>query len=112
MRTLIKKAVPWKLRIYRSAAAIYLHDMRNFIKYSSTFNRYDTELKLKGFLTKAYHVVEKGLTMPEPRLGFGKENIARLIELCKLYSTKGFDKSALEFRHSIQILNEYLQYHA
>lgn len=104
--------VPWKLRIFRSTMSIYMHDMRNFLKYSSAYERFDTQLKMHGFLTKAYHVVEKGLTMPETRLGFGKDNVVKLIELCKMYDLKQYDKTSLEFTHSINALNEYLKFHS
>ena len=85
--------------------------MRSYLKFSSAYNRFDKPEKLKSFLTKTYHVVEKGLTMPQTRLGFGIENVKKLLELCTMYEIKGYDQTALEYSHSVNVLNEYVSFH-
>jgi len=58
-----------------------------------------------------YHVIEKGLTMPKTRLGFGEVQILSLIELIRLFQFKGFSKNIMEYDYSLKILKEYLEYH-
>jgi nitroreductase len=107
----IKKIVPKKIRMILSVFYNYWYDLKRFIKHSSAISKFDSEHKIKGRLTKTYHVIEKGLTMPETRLGFGNDNILELINLCNLYMLENYDLTALEFVHSVEMLNEYLKFH-
>jgi nitroreductase len=103
--------IPERVRMLISIVYNYCYDLSRYINYSSLINKYDSECKIKGRLTKAYHVVEKGLTMPETRVGFGIANIDELIKLCNLYISKKYDLNALELVHSVKMLNEYIDYH-
>ncbi|MEZ9204111.1 nitroreductase family protein [Vibrio splendidus] len=40
------------------------------------------------YLTKSYHIIEKGLSLPKPRLFFGKEKIRKLIHYSIMYTNK------------------------
>jgi len=69
----------------------YLQDCVNFIRHSATFGA-RSQRRLRARITEAFHNVEKGLSLPHPRPGFGSEKIIRLIELCHrhidLYGSK------------------------
>ena len=56
-----------------------LYDLKVFYKYSFRKNKFKSKESERAFLTKQYHIVEKGLALPNPRLGFGKEKIDLLI---------------------------------
>ena len=103
--------LPYKARVGRSLISVYLYDAIRFYKNSAVFERSNSQGKLKSFITKAYHVVEKGLTMPQTRLGFGKENVVNLIKLCYKYDNLGYDKSDTSFQHALSVLAEYLKFH-
>jgi nitroreductase len=107
----IKKIIPKKLKIFLKLFKVYAYDFRVFIVNSSVFQTFDTENKLKGKLTIYYHVLEKGLTMPETKLGFGQPVVYDLIELIELYILKGYNITSLELVHSINVLEEYLEFH-
>ncbi|NMB44215.1 MAG: hypothetical protein GX995_08820, partial [Clostridiales bacterium] len=48
---------------------------------------------LKYYLTKHYHIIEKGLALPEPRYGFGQPKILDVIHKAKVYQKNyGNDK--------------------
>lgn len=97
-----------KLAIYYKNS---FKDVLRFVKYSNALDRFNSQPKYLGMLTMLYHVIEKGLTMPNARLGFGYQNINRIIGLCNEYISKGYDQSANEFRHTVKILNEYVDFH-
>lgn len=72
-----------------------LFDLNHHLKYRFE----ETKLKedqahLKYYLTKHYHIIEKGLALPEPRLGFGQPKILDIIEKSKIYEKK-FDTDDL-----------------
>lgn len=69
----------WQTRFGEIFNKIY--DLYNFYKYAfRCVSKQDQDNdKLRASLIKEYHIVEKGLALPIPRLGFGKEKIPILI---------------------------------
>ena len=111
MKKKIKRLIPERIIILRSLLVGYLYDLRRYFKYSNSFKKRNTEQHYQAIITYTYHVIEKGLTMPEPRLGFGQGKIETLIDLCKEYLKSGYSPSAEAIIHSVRILNEYLYFH-
>lgn len=70
----------------------------------------DSEAKLLANIIRNYHVIEKGLTMPERRLGFGKERLENLIFDCQKY-IKQYNSSDQQLQHAIDVVDEYKRLH-
>jgi nitroreductase len=111
IKNLVKRIIPEKLRIYRTLLIGYSYDLKRYYKYSNSYTKIDTLQKFEALGTYYYHVVEKGLTMPKPRLGFGKENLFRLINLALLYKEAGYDTKRRTYQHILGVLKEYLIFH-
>lgn len=62
-------------------------------------------------LMVANHVLEKGITMPGRRLGFGYERVRSIIVRCKRY-IREYTQNHIEIQSSIDILNQYYKIHA
>ncbi|TRZ46027.1 nitroreductase family protein [Robertkochia solimangrovi] len=62
----------------------FAYDKKKFEKNSASFNL-NTNEKLKSFLIKEYHAIEKGLALQRPKVGFGQERIKNLIEYLSYY---------------------------
>lgn len=86
----------------------YRYDYKRYYKYSGT-NGYTTVSKLQGLIIKTYHIVEKGLTMPEPRLGFGRDKILFLSDCCISFVEKY--KLDNQVKHAISVVLEYKKFH-
>ena len=86
-----------------------IYDLKLFYKYSFDQNHLETKEKFEYYLTKQYHIIEKGLSLPNPRLGFGEDIIINLInKSTKYYESYGTS----ELLTSISAcLNEYLNFH-
>ncbi len=67
--------------------------------------------KIKRDLTLLYHIVEKGLTMPVPRPGFGKFVVMRLADTILKYHEFKFPPDVLELKQSVSVLKEYKAFH-
>lgn len=83
----LRKAMPTPLkRLYRlvkgtsSSLGAWSYDAVRFAKYSGTFTKERNSAARIAEITKIYHTIEKGLALPQPRPGFGKENIKNLCE--------------------------------
>lgn len=99
-----------KFRNKRSLKAIYRYDYKRYKTYSDALLGSDTAQKLIGKIIREYHVVEKGLTMPESRLGFGYDLLKTLSKDCVEYIDKyGSDEPQL--LHALGVITEYETFH-
>ncbi len=78
--------------------------------HDKVYNNSETD-KVKRDLTLAYHIVEKGLTMPVPRPGFGKPVVMGLVNTILKYKKLNLPLSELEFKQSVSVLKEYNEFH-
>jgi nitroreductase len=117
IKQIIKKVLPkillnkWRnfISIKRLKAA-YNYDMKRYIKFSDNYS-HDSKIKLIGLIIREYHVVEKGLTMPDTRYGFGKDLIIDLIKHCFEY-IKLYGKNEIQLVHAIKVILEYEEFHS
>ena len=104
-------------RAYNLLKKAYLYDIKRYFEHSDYFYN-DSEQRCMMRIIHRYHSIEKGLCMPEMRLGFGKENISELIKDCVKYKKKHLfiaekNNSAgyQQFKHAVGTLLEYKQIH-
>lgn len=76
--------------------------------HSSTVKRGEKE-KLAALMV-ANHTLEKGLTMPSRRMGFGYPKVRGIIANCKKY-IKDYSPNHIEIQCSIDILQQYYRLH-
>lgn len=87
----------------------YWADTYRYLKFANFgFNYKYNEDMYCYLITKYYHIIEKGLTMPETRIGFGKDALLRLVSYLKEYYSVGFNVERAEVIHAISVLNEYV----
>ncbi len=108
----LKKLMPQKFMFL-----YYLHTARKACDYDlqrrvhdKVYNDSEDE-KVKRDLTLAYHIVEKGLTMPVPRPGFGKPVVISLVNTVLKYQKMKLPQHEMEFRQSVSVLKEYKEFH-
>lgn len=98
----VKQRVRWIVR------AIFRHEAKLFVRYGM-----DTAKSKSGELarlTAMYHVIEKGLTMPSRRLGFGQPAVLSVLRKMDELREMGGDKSD-EYVHAAAVLTEYYELH-
>lgn len=111
IKRIVKLIIPMRIIYLLKTNLAYWYDIKRFTFYSNTYYRLDNSIKVKGQLTILYHIIEKGLTMPETRFGFGMKIIQELTDLSSFYIQKGYDTKDQILFHSIEVLNEYLRFH-
>ncbi|KEO71834.1 nitroreductase family protein [Anditalea andensis] len=91
----LKKAQKYDFEIYYNAS-----DLKNL----------DSPTKLISLIVREYHAIEKGLIMPEFRLGFGADRLISLCKNCNRYiSLYGLDDEQLQ--HALAVIFEYEEVH-
>lgn len=95
----------------------YSYDIKRYFNYSDYYFN-DNEQRCMMRIIHRYHPIEKGLTMPEIRLGFGKDNIMHLINDCMMYREKYLGSLTLSnsaslqhYSHALSVLSEYVELH-
>ncbi len=87
----------------------YLHvafsDAWRYLLYSSVFVSRGASSALESKLTILAHKLEKGMALPEPRLGFGRETIKELMQTHQLLEVRSSESAALQF--SLGVLRAY-----
>lgn len=87
-----------------------IYDIAHHFKYSFTSKNLNKDKeRLQYYLTKHYHIIEKGLALPLPKLGFGQPKILNIIKVAEIYENSyGEDKLILSIKKA---LVGYLDFH-
>lgn len=97
------------LRRYLRLGRSYIYDLNQYFRYSMSISNV-AENKMIAKIMLDCHVIEKGLTMPEFRLGFGQERLAVLMDNVVQYSIL-FNTKNLQFLNGISVIDEYFHIH-
>jgi hypothetical protein len=100
-----------KKRVYLSKSKkCYRYDSQRFFEYSNAHAKFENKDKLIGIIIAEYHVIEKGITMPKMKLGFGSVILCSLIDHCSQYY-KLYDHKNEQLLHAISVISEYKEIH-
>lgn len=113
--TVLKKCYHFLMHTYntffitqrRISNQVFEYNKKRFFKYSGVFR--NSKVKDLSYLTWLYHVIEKGLAMPNMRLGFGHDKIVELYHLINTDMKRyGISKSVTD---AVSVLKEYKRVH-
>jgi len=108
-QTLVTKFISYRQK--KNEFKYFQRDRSKFYDYSNYLMTNDSQIKLTAKIAQECHVVEKGLTMPEMRPGFGIGTVQNLINLCDNYIDRNYNLNEELFLHSLNVLNEYRSVH-
>lgn len=81
----------------------FYSDFKRYLKWSSANRTIGTQTNLRALITMDYHRLEKGLSLKNPRVGFGKDAIERLSNLLPEYQNKyGSDETVTITLNALQ----------
>ena len=116
MKRVIKNIFPMFLYLYIRVLAryirlarSYLYDLNHYFQYSMSMDN-NTKNKLVSKIILDTHVIEKGLTMPEFRLGFGQIRLAVLLTNVEYYISE-YEGENPQVLHALSVINEYFKVH-
>lgn len=90
--------------------ANYLYDLRRFKRYGSPDRALSLAGQQQAYLLMLAHSLEKGMTLPSPRLGFGRDKLQILLTQTAAYIRNHGDDWASQT--AIQVIEAYLAFHA
>ena len=111
LRRLKRVLVAWRERakVRSEAARAFRYDKRQFMQNAGALHL-DRKAAARAEIVMGYHVLEKGLTMPRRRLGFGKGAVVHLVNLVDSFERR-FGKDDRQVRHAVGVLRAYRELH-
>lgn len=88
----------------------------NFFRDFKQYNKYNYGGKntsfeaLQGKIYRQTHIIEKGMSLSEPRKGFGKDKIRELLQFLKDFDERGYLKTSAVFLNAINVLDRYVKF--
>ena len=111
LRTLRRALVSFKdwAKVRLEASRAFRYDRKQFMANAGALHR-DRKAAARAEIVMGYHVLEKGLTMPRRRLGFGKGALVHLINLITSFERR-FGTADPQVRHAVGVLRAYRELH-
>lgn len=106
---MIKGYRKFRYRPSRIARRLFAYDRKRFVRYAGCFNESPRAASLARIIM-AYHVLEKGLTMPCRHLDFGHTAVMGLIELIEDFARRFGDETP-QINHAVGCVKEYFDLH-
>ncbi len=98
-----------RAKIRRDAGRAFRYDEEQFAKNAGALHL-ERKSAACAEIVMGYHVVEKGLTMPRRRLGFGKDAVVRLANLVESFERR-FGSGDPQVHHAVGVLRAYRELH-
>ena len=96
---------------WKSVFLNYLYDARRYVRHSSTSEVPSNPKQLEARIAASSHVLEKGLSLKNPRLHFGKQNIDYLLSLLFEYDSRDYSNTSATVISAVAALHEYVAFH-
>jgi len=109
----IKKYIPVQIiRLYRLFNLIkdFYSDFLRYAFYSATLS-YSGKERMEGRIIAHYHVIEKGFTFKDLRLGFGQDMVAGLIDLLTKWQKNFASSNSYQVKVAFSVLEKYFDLH-
>lgn len=117
IKELIKLFIPKKIwenlafkKFTRKYRKFFIYDFERYSKYSAAFYQTDSPEKYLNLISVYTHILEKGLIMPDMRIGFGQIKIIGIIKICDDYINK-FTEKDQRLLSCVSVIREYYNLH-
>lgn len=112
MQSVVKKLKKkyWSFLRFKDLVIDFQYDFFKYLKNSSTFGL-DSADKLEGKIIAHYHVIEKGFSFKNTKLGFAKPVVLDLISLLKSFDKLDCPEYPEQVLHAVFLVERYIFFH-
>ena len=86
----------------------YYHDYRDYKRWNYNNPKVKSQSALEAKILRQTHILEKGMSLPNPRIGFGQEKIKELFKMMEEYLKYGFSADSIAFQNAICVSKQYV----
>ena len=111
LKIIFRNKIIFLLSLIKNIVESYVYDIKRYLKYSTTIKNAKTFKQLESKIYAHCHVIEKGLSLKETRLGYGKDVVNSLFELIKKYKLYEYPEDNIVFKTAVSVMNSYIDFH-
>ena len=111
LKIIFRNKIIFLLILIKNMVESYIYDIKRYLKYSTTIKSAKTFKQLESKIYAHSHVIEKGLSLKETRLGYGNDVINSLIGLLKKYKLHKYPEDNIVFKTAVSVINSYIEFH-
>lgn len=101
-----------RLKYLYSIVREYLSDCRYFIKWEYNNPHNQTQTAMEARILRQTHILEKGMSLANPKPKFGVQRAEELIGFINEYANRGFSiEESVAVRNAVCVLGAYLEFH-
>ena len=109
MSPILRKLLGERVACWVECCRFFAYDRMRFLRYSGCFANADKYAQ-RAKIIRYYHIIEKGLTMPNRHLAFGMEVVRTLIGLIDRYESR-WGKDDKQVEHAVAVILSYQKLH-
>lgn len=99
-----------ELRLQKTYLSEAYHFWRLIVKYNASHHTDNDLQKMQYTLLRETHTIEKGMSMRNPRIGFGQQKVINLIERLKKYCTLYLKQDNAFIEYPLSTIQAYIEY--
>lgn len=104
------KKLKLKIRLHKTYLVEAYHFWRLTVKYNASNNTDDDLQKMQYTLSRETHTIEKGMSMRNPRKGFGQQKVINLINRLMIYSKRYKEIDSAFLDYPLSTIQTYIDY--
>lgn len=106
------KKIRRELHCRKSIRKAYMFDCREYTLWQYNNPRVQTQNALEAKILRQAHIIEKGMSLSEPREGFGVQKANMLIELIEEFIERDYKiEESIPAVNAISVLAAYIDFH-
>ena len=107
---LIARIVKLKIWLTKTFIVETYHFFKVTMKYNASVNTDNDIEKMQYTLIRENHTIEKGLSLKNPRKGFGQQKVLHLLGRLEKYMTMYYDKDSSFMDYPLSTINHYIHF--
>lgn len=88
----------------------YKRDCQHYINWHFNNNEKNSQNAMEAKILRQTHILEKGMSLSNPRAGFGKEKIKDLFNFIDEYIGLGYDTQSVALKNAVNVLFAYVDF--
>lgn len=88
----------------------YKRDCQNYINWHYKNPENKTQNAMEAKILRQTHILEKGMSLSNPRAGFGKDKINELFKFIDEYISMGYDTNSAALKNAVNVLFAYIEF--
>lgn len=87
----------------------FISDYRSYKRWNYNNPKVNSQISHESRILRQTHIIEKGLSLSEPRKGFGIPKIMALFDMLDSYLNNGYPPESVPFQNALFVIKKYIE---